>query len=458
MYMRLPFPSFAACQIKLAEGPILIADYDSMEIPLDGRPRSALLLTAIVIAAILIWQAGILWLARHRLESGNLASMTRGIALTPGDGAGWDRIGQLRQSDFANLNIPEAIVAYRKAVTVDPHSPHYWLDLATAYEVAGDNARAQDAYAHAESAAPVSAEVAFSYGNFLMRSGNYPEAYAELRQAVRSDPKLLPLALSRTWRALENVDQLNQILPVTSDAYLQAVDFFAFNHQTDPALTEWGHLMALGQSVSLASTFPFLDELIGEDRADDARRVWGEARAAAGMPSEAAGQSLIWNGDFKQDFANGGLGWRWSPVQGATIDFDSQPAPNGSRAVRLDFTGGSNINLGEPLEFVPVQPRTTYHFHAYIRTEAITTESGLRFSILDPNHPNAVGVLTDNLTGTHAWDTLDINVTTGAETHFLLVRLYRAPSRLFDNQLGGTVWIAGVSLVRAGTEAEQSPQ
>ena len=145
-------------------------------------------------------------------------------------------------------------------------------------------------------------------------------------------------------------------------------------------------------------------------------------------------------------------------MQGATIDFDSQPAPDGSRAVRLDFTGGSNINLGAPLQFVPVQPQTTYHFHAYMRTEDITTESGLRFSILDPNHPNAVGVLTDNLTGTHAWDTLDINVTTGAETHFLLVRLYRAPSRLFDNQLGGTVWIAGVSLVPAGAEAEQSPR
>lgn len=456
--MHLPFTSFAARQIKLAEGPTLIADYDSMEIPLDGRRGRALLLTAILVATILIWQAGILWLARHRLESGNLALMTRGIALTPGDGAGWDRIGQLRQSDFANLNIPEAIAAYRKAVTVDPRSPHYWSDLATAYEVAGDNALARDAYAHAKAAAPVSAEVAFSFGNFLMRNGNYPEAYTELRQAVRSDPKLLPLAISRTWRALENIDQLNQILPVTSDAYLQAVDFFASNHQLDPALMEWRHLMALGQSVSLPSTFPFFDELIHEDRADDAHRVWGEARAAAGMPGEAAGHSLIWNGDFKQDFANGGLDWRWSPVQGATIDFDSQPAPDGSRALRLDFTGGSNVSLGAPLEFVPVRPQTTYHFRAYMRTEDITTESGLRFSIIDPNHPNAVAVLTENLTGTHPWSALDANVTTGAETHFLLVRLFRAPSRLFDNQLSGTVWIAGVSLVQAGAEAEQSPR
>ncbi len=385
--------------------------------------------------------------------------MMRGIALTPGDGAGWDRIGQLRQSDFANLNIPKAIAAYRKAVKVDPRSPHYWLDLATAYEVAGDNARAQDAYAHAKAASPLSAEVAFSYGNFLMRNGNYPEAYKELQQAVRSDPKLLPLGISRTWRALEDVDGLNQMLPATSDAYLQAVDFFASNHQMEPALMEWQHLIALGKSVSLPSTFWFLDELIREDRADDAHRVWREALAAAGMPNqEPPGRSLIWNGDFKHDFANGGLGWRWGPVPGMAIDFDSEPGPEGSRALRLDFSGGSNVNLGGPSEFVPVQPQTTYHFHAYMRTEDITTESGLRFSILDPNHPNAVAVLTDNFTGTHAWMPLDADVATSPETHFLLVRLYRAPSRLFDNQLSGTVWIAGVSLVQASAEAERPSQ
>ena len=121
---------------------------------------------------------------------------------------------------------------------------------------------------------------------------------------------------------------------------------------------EWRHLMAFGQSVSLASTFPFLDELIREDRADDASRVWREALAAAGHAQRGGEQqSLIWNGDFKQDFANGGLGWRWSPVQGATIDFDSQPDPDGLRAVRLDFTGGRNINLGEPVNSFLFSPQ-----------------------------------------------------------------------------------------------------
>ena len=73
----------------------------------------------------------------------------------------------------------------------------------------------------------------------------------------------------------------------------------------------------------------------------------------------------------------------------------------------------------------------------------------MRFSIVDPNHDAAVNVLSDNLTGTHPWTAAEMDVTAGPNTHFLLVRLLRVGSRLFDNKLRGTVWIADVSLVPA---------
>ena len=40
---------------------------------------------------------------------------------------------------------------------------------------------------------------------------------------------------------------------------------------------------------------------------------------------------------------------------------------------------------------------------------------------------------------------------------FLLVRLLRFGSRLFDNKLSGTVWIADVSLVSAEFQGNPSP-
>jgi hypothetical protein len=96
----------------------------------------------------------------------------------------------------------------------------------------------------------------------------------------------------------------------------------------------------------------------------------------------------------------------------------------------------------------------SYHFHALLRTDQISTESGPRFSISDPNHSGAVNVLTDNLTGTHSWTASEADFAAGPQTHFVVVRLVRYPSRLFDNKLSGTVWIANLSLVPAVAQAD----
>jgi len=428
-----------------------------MEIPLESGQRKILLVAALAIAAVLIFQASELWLASHRLDSQKLDEMERGAALVPGDGSAWDRLGRLRQWDFVNSDLPGAIADYEKAVRYDPRSAHFWIDLASAYEAAGDHARARDAYLHAKSVYPLSAEVAFYYGNFLLREQQYAEAYAELQRAVRTDPTLLPLAISRAWRSSEDVDQLlNGVLPADAEAYLQALDFFASIHKAQPALAVWQRLIGLGTAFPLQRTFPFFEELIREDRADDARVAWREALTAAGLPhAKPAGGSLIWNGNFATELVNGGLDWRWAELPGVAVDFDAPPAPGGSRSLRMDFIGGSNISLNEPSQYVPVEPNRGYRFHALMRTQDVTTESGLRFSITDPNHAGALNVLTDGFTGSHAWSPVDADLTTGADTHILLVQVVRYPSRLFENKLAGTAWIADVSLAPSSSQAGQ---
>lgn len=432
-----------------------------MEVSLQGAlRRAAVLAVALAAAAVLISQAGTLWLARHRMDSGRADLVERAAALTPGNAEAWDQLGRLRQWDLGNAEPAQAIAAYEKAVRANPRSAHYWMDLASGYEAAGDNVRAQDAFGRALAVYPASAEVAFYYGNFLLRRQEYPAAYQELHRAVHADPKLLPLAISRAWRASGDVQALlDRMLPADADAYLQAVDFFASIGQAEPALAVWQRLVKLGQPVVLSRTFPFMDELIGADRAGDARRVWREALGAAGLPNQEPGNgSLVWNGDFQKDFAEGGLDWRWNMPLGVSIDFDTAPAPDHSRAVRLDFGGGTNPQLSAPFQYVPVEPGRTYHLRAYLRTSEITTESGVHFELIDPNHAGAVNVVTEDFTGTHAWTAVDAEVTTGPNTQFLLVRLARLPSRLFENKLSGTAWMADVSLVPASPAAERAPQ
>lgn len=421
-----------------------------MEFSLESAgQKAALLIATLAISGAVIFQASEVWLADYRIHSNDVAQMERGAALLPGDGEAWDLLGHFYQWDFMHSDLPRAVADYQHAVRENPLSADYWMDVASASEANGDEAGAQRAFERAQAVYPSSGEVAFHYGNFLLRQGEYSAAYGQLRRAVAADPTLLPVVISRVWRSSGDVNQLfDQVLPANVDAYEQALDFFGSTHQTDAALVVWQRIRQLGRFVPLPQTFPLIDELIRDDRADDARRVWREALAAAGLPNkEPARGSLIWNGDFQADFANGGLGWRWDSPPGASIDFDFQPGPNGSRVVRLDFTGGENVGLDAPSEYVPVEPNRHYHFHASMRTEDITTESGIRFAISDPNHANAVNFVSDNSTGTQPWKAVDADVTTGPETHFLLVRLVRYPSRLFDNKLSGTAWIADISLI-----------
>ena len=431
-----------------------------MEIPVQSSvKRSLVLFGSCAVAAILIFQALEIWIANRRVDSGRLDLMQRGAHLLPGNGEAWDRIGRYLQLDFADPDPQAAIQNYSKAVGADPHSSFYWLDLASAYEDVGDLGKAQSAMEKAEAAYPISALVSWNYGNFLVRAGQDRSGYDKIRNAVTSDPKLLPLAISRTWRSGESVDELlNEALPANREAYSQALTFFTQLKQPDAALQVWKQLVALHQRLPIADTIPFQDILIGNDRAGDARAVWREALTMAGISAEEPPEhSLVWNGNFASDFVNGGLDWRWAPVAGVSASFDSPARANDGRSIRIDFGGGSNISLEQPAQYIPVEPGADYHFRGWMRSDQITTDSGVQFSIIDPNHPSAVNFTSDNFTGSHPWTAIDGNVAAGPQTHFLVLRLVRNPSRMFDNKIAGAVWISDIVLTPATPTERKTP-
>ena len=418
-------------------------------------PRKALLLVSCFAAAIIIYHAIRIWIADYRVHGDRVDQVERGVALEPENAAAWDRLGRLREADFANPAPTEAIADFQNAIARVPLSAQYWMDLAVGYEFNGNIPLAREAFNRARAAYPGSALVAWGYGNFLLRQNEYDLGFAQINHALQADPRLAPLAISRVWHLSQDANVLlNQVLPPNQDAYFQAIDFMVENRQPAAALLIWQRLLTLEKPKDVRRSFPLLWLLIHSDLAEDASRVWREALSAAELPhNEPANQSLIWNGDFARDPLNGGLDWRWSFPFGASIGFDTPPPSSRGRSLRIDFSGGGNLDLMEPQQFVPVEPSRRYHFHAELKTEGITTESGVSFLVSDPNNGAAM-VTTENFTGTHPWTPVDVDYTTTPVTHFMSIQVRRAPSRLFDNKLSGTAWIGDVRLTASNNEGQ----
>jgi len=418
-----------------------------VNIPLDSNwKRSALTVASALVAALFVYSALELLLASNRMHSLDPVKMQKAIVLEPGYAEYWDRMGRVLQFELDDQDLTGALKNYRMAVKLSPRTARYWVDLAVVQENLGDVKAARDDFARALAAYSASAEIRWEYANFLLRQGELPAALQGMRESIAGDPSLLPLAITRAWRATGNADELaTKVLPPDPQAYLQALDFFAQEKNVDAGLRIWSHLASLPQKFPIAKLFPFFEEMIREDRAADAQRMWNEALDVCGVPHEPTGDRLVFNGGFETDILNGGLDWRLNPGLGMAVEYDSTVRHGGSRSLRMDFNGGVNLDLSEPAQFVPVEAGQLYTFHAYLRTDSISTESAIHFEIFDPSR-REITAKTDGLNGTHLWTGVDAEIRTGQQTKFLEVLLRRTPSRQFENKLGGTLWIDDVSL------------
>jgi len=345
-----------------------------------------------------------------------------------------------------------AITYYRRAVQLNPRSPFYKLDLASALEIAGNNDEADSEFRAAQAAYPISAEVSWKYGNFLLRQNRMSEAYAEIHRAVMVDPKLIPLAVSRAWHSDPNTRVLlDQVLPDTSDAYAGALSYLVGEQDSTAALEVWHRLISKDPHTDWKRAFPLTDLLVAQEKFEEAGAVWQQAIAGdSGSAPRYTGNSLVYDGGFERDIAGGGFGWRQKDVTGADFDIDTEEKHTGNRSVRLIFDGTKNLLYEDLFQFVLVSPGTRYRFQGFLRANQISSESGMRFEIVDPKHQQGLDASTRNETGTLPWTLEQADFTTGPQTHLILIRLARRPSERLDNKLRGTVWVDDVSLVPVG--------
>ena len=388
--------------------------------------------------------------AAHYADLETAEGYERAVRLEPTDFQNWYLLGRYWQYNIEDPDTSRAIRAYLAALSANPASWEAWLDLATAYESEAKIDAARDAFLHAKKVYPLSAEVSWRYGNFLLRQGELDPAFSQMRLAVQADPKRAAEAFSRALHAGSDVETiLDRVLPPIPGAYLQVIWDQTTDRHTDNALKVWNRLPPLHPRLSLNDSFDLVGALMAEKRIGEASRVWDQAVQFAGLADlESPPGSLLWDGGFESNIFGGGFSWTFSPgVRGVQVGIDAHEKHSGNRSLRLTFDGNSNINYWGACHYVPVEPSTPYLFSAWLKTRTLTTDQGLRFQLRSLNSQFPATANTSDVHGTAPWTRIEMPWTSAKDVHELQVCLVRLPSEQDDNKIQGAVWVDDVALV-----------
>jgi tetratricopeptide (TPR) repeat protein len=416
----------------------------------NAAARLTLVFVALALAIALAYSSIRNAIAVHYSSVGTRTANERATQLEPGNPLNWFLLGRYWQYNLDEPDIPRAIKAYRTSLSLDPRSADTWLDIATAYELEADLPAARDAFLQAKRVYPVSAEVSWRYGNFLLRQGEIPLAFAEIRHAVSVDPNRAAEAFSRCWRVDPDIQAIvDNVLPASGPIYLAAIHELIADAEIGPALAVWARLVALHPSLHLNDVIPFTDMLLFARRPDDARRVWYEAVALSDTPSgNGPTDSVLWDGGFESGITGGGFTWVFAiPSSGVQVSLDSKEKHSGRQSLQLGFDGKHNVNFADVCNLSVVQPATSYRFSAWVRTQALSTDQGIRFRLSWVENSRGSSVDTPETHGTQPWTKIEMPWTAGADVRQVRVCVSRDPSAVYGSRIRGTAWVDDVALI-----------
>jgi tetratricopeptide (TPR) repeat protein len=387
-------------------------------------------------------------LADHFLGQDTQSGYERAVRLEPGNAQNWYTLGRYWQYNLENPDSAAALAAYRASLAIDPIAWEVWLDNGTLLESEGKLAEARSAFAEAKRAYPISAEVAWRYGNFLLRQGEIDSAFAEFRHAVDVDPLRAAEAFSRCSRVEPNVQTvLDRAIPPSRRVYLDIIRSLVLQNQLDDALAVWRRLPASDKPIVMRDVRYLVDGLLDQKRLADASAVWSRASDLAGLAALQPSGSVLWDGGFESDVVNFGFAWHYPAFAGGVqITRDSTEKHSGHFSLRLSFDGQSNLYFHNVCQVVPVDPRNRYTLTAWTHTRGLTTDEGVRIELHAVSKVSPGVEVTSAPLGDQPWSQTEFVWSLPPDAREASVCLVRNPSAAPDNRIRGEFWIDDVAL------------
>ena len=347
-------------------------------------------------------------------------------------------------------DVQEAIALFRRALQRDSQDPYRWADLGEAFLEAGQKEEARDCYGQVLALAPRSAPFLLRVANFYFQIGENKKALPITARILTLIPDYDSIIFSEYARLVDHVeDVLRYGLPQDRRAAESWVQFLIQARRLDDAQRTWDWVAGRGYAND-ALAGEFVEFLIRQGHPDSAASAW--ARYLGTRSGDYGKSTYLFNGGFESEPAQSPFDWNVARTEGVEVSRDFTTAWSGKYSLRISFAGTQNLDFAAASQLAFVKPGP-YRFHAFIRSEGLTTDQGIRFRISDAEMPARLDVIFGQFTGTTPWSAVEHAFVVSPETRLLQVQVIRKPSLKFDNKIGGTAWIDELRLEPIGSRS-----
>jgi carbohydrate binding protein with CBM4/9 domain len=404
--------------------------------------KRALIFGLLLLTAVYILVTGTQFAAEWLGSRPQLASLRAATRLDPGNALYHYRLS--RYYDLVARDPAAAIAESNIAVRLNPHSAHYWLELADSYQMLGDMNLQAHAIERAIQADPTTPDVAWEAANLYLVQGQTDKAFEEFHVVLDGAGYMAGLVLNLCWRVRQDPDVfLRQVLPAGSGYYFAFLDLLMSKQNTEATTKVWDAIISLHQPIDLQRVFEYIRYLLLHKEPAEAKVVWREAasplRLNAYLPSS---NNLIVNGDFSLDVLNGGFDWQYRKQSSVSLILDTSDFHTGHRSLAITFDG-PGVDEAGIYQLVSVQPNTTYQFSGYYRNGEIEGAGAPRFALQDL-YSSKTFFISDELKYGSAWRNVSGEFTTDADTQILVLRVARVPA---GAAIRGKLWIDDFRLI-----------
>ena len=335
-------------------------------------------------------------------------------------------------------DVQEAVALFRRILQRDPQNPYRWADLGEAFLDAGQKEEARNCYGEVLALAPRSAPFLLRVANFYFQIGENEKALPITARILTLIPDYDSIIFSDYTRLVDQVeDVLRYGLPEDRRAAESWLRFLIQAERLDDAQRTWEWVAGRGYADD-ALAGEFVELLIRQGHPDSAASAW--VRYLGARSGDYRKSTVLFNGGFESEPAPSPFDWNIARPQGVEVARDCTTAWSGKCSLRIKFAGTQNLDVAAASQMTLVTPGP-YRFHAFVRTEGLTTDQGIRFRIFDEEAPARLDVLFGQFTGTTPWSGVEQAFVVSPETRLVQVQVIRMTSLKFDNKVGGTAWI-----------------